>query len=900
VLSLNILLCVDGVIATDGFVTYRSSVSGAAVPVFRFWNSSSDGSFGSEVSLQNAGSNLRQSFIRFSPVSSKIVIITFSDDGNLDAYVCMFDCNDPNSWVYTSNFANTGVSAQRRFDFGFESATGDLIIVYSVISTDITQDLAYIILPASDSNFADLPINYINDATQATDINYSWIAVDSNPKNDSEELTLIGFDLTDSDVLSWVWNGTNFTGQFELSTASTATTNYEAVATRYVSDGSRSIVAAGTGTVGNLATAFWNGSVWSAITSTDIDASDGNDIRWVSLKPNPVTLDMQAVIVDSGADLTTEFWNNTASTWTIRTNIDIDIDTSITRPVDFSWVRDGTYGKLVWDTDTTSGSLSQCTCAPFCTGTVSTTSTYLGNGSWVALYRSPRVSSSVDFIGLRLNSLFNMGAFYYDGSYFSNYGDSILTDNSGISTYESFTLGFIIDTRLPYANFITPTPLNSQKISYNNVLINLSANEPLRYAILELEGTTLVIGNYSMLPHENSNNFQREWFIILNSLDEGNYSFKVYLTDWYDNVNISESRNFTINLPPNVIVISPSNNTLNLVSRNITFEYIVNDSLDIVSSCSLVIDDALVINTTIYPVTQFVINTFNYTLTNGQHNWSIQCNDTNNFIGVSDTRNLTIKILPKIDYISLSDDSSPFGQMILSAGSTKSVNCSVVVSDFDGIDNIINVTSTFYYYLNKSGDSNNNNVHYSNNSCLQISNTSLNKTFSCGSSILYYANNGTWYCNATVTNNYSNSASYNVSININPLYALNLTDGLSFGNVQSNVSSSNVTVNITNFGNMPINITLQGYAVIIGDNVGMNCSDNTNITINSIRFSTNSSANFNQKISLNGSIQKLNFKITKQTNDTIIFNTTYWQISPNPGYINRICGGYVIFDAQAS
>ncbi len=249
---------------------------------------------------------------------------------------------------------------------------------------------------------------------------------------------------------------------------------------------------------------------------------------------------------------------------------------------------------------------------------------------------------------------------------------------------------------------------------------------------------------------------------------------------------------------------------------------------------------------------------------------------------------------PVIDYVFMSD-----GEIILSAGTTHTVNCYVSVSDSLGIDNIASANATFYYYLNTSSQSDNNLVHYTDTSC-DLNQTNLtNKIFSCNFNVQYYANNGTWICNATAYNNQSASVFAVNSTTINPLYAINLTDGILFGDVQSNVSSANVTVNITNLGNMPVNVTLQGYALMIGDNTAMTCSDNTNISIDAIRFSSNNTANFNQKTPMNGSIQPLNFIINKQQNSTLIFNTTYWQISPNPGSINRICNGHVIFDAQA-
>jgi hypothetical protein len=255
---------------------------------------------------------------------------------------------------------------------------------------------------------------------------------------------------------------------------------------------------------------------------------------------------------------------------------------------------------------------------------------------------------------------------------------------------------------------------------------------------------------------------------------------------------------------------------------------------------------------------------------------------------------------PVIDSMNVDDNFLSDNEIILSAGSTRFVNCTVIATDSEGSSSIVNASATFYYYLNKSSNLDDDNVHYTNNSCSEVSSNDTSKIFLCGFDVNYYANNGTWYCNATVYNIYSYLANNYTLAVLDPLYAVNLTDGIEFANVSSGFPSNNITVNITNFGNMPVNITIQGYAIVIGDNIGMNCSDGTNITINRTKFSTNSTATYNQKTPLNGSVQSMRLKILKQTNATQIFNTTYWQIDPDPGVANRICGGYVIFSAEAS
>jgi hypothetical protein len=256
---------------------------------------------------------------------------------------------------------------------------------------------------------------------------------------------------------------------------------------------------------------------------------------------------------------------------------------------------------------------------------------------------------------------------------------------------------------------------------------------------------------------------------------------------------------------------------------------------------------------------------------------------------------------PTIDFISVDDAALPTGEIMLSAGSTKFVNCTVIASDSRGASNIVNASATLYYYLNKSSDPDHNTVHYTNTSCDAVDSNSTSKTFLCAFNVYYYANNGTWNCNATVYNGVPLSASANASATILPLYALNITDGLEFGNVEPNIESSEIIANITNLGNMPINLTLQGYAVFIGDVAGMNCSDGTNISIGRIKYSL-ATASYVAKNSLTGGLQQLTLTMPKPTSLAPVVNTTYWQIMPDPyiGSIARYCSGHVIFSAESS
>ena len=282
----------------------------------------------------------------------------------------------------------------------------------------------------------------------------------------------------------------------------------------------------------------------------------------------------------------------------------------------------------------------------------------------------------------------------------------------------------------------------------------------------------------------------------------------------------------------------------------------------------------------------------------------------NNF-SVRTTVNVT-EAYPEILNISCN-----LGQPItLTAGGTQPVVCIVQVRDYNGGDTINGTNgsgvfnSTFYYVLNQSSDPDDNNVHYTNDSC-SLNGTALGfyVNWSCSFDVWYYANNGTWRVNATVldTHNQQNlttSAIFNSSIS--PLYALNVTDVIDYGSLFVGATSTDsVEANVTNFGNMVINVTVYGHG---GDNattgfgLAMVC-EGRNLTVSNERFSINSTDLFDAMLPLASAAQMIpNLTIDKQTADgVLISNSTYWKlhinVSDNPF---GVCNGTVVFSAVAN
>ena len=170
----------------------------------------------------------------------------------------------------------------------------------------------------------------------------------------------------------------------------------------------------------------------------------------------------------------------------------------------------------------------------------------------------------------------------------------------------------------------------------------------------------------------------------------------------------------------------------------------------------------------------------------------------------------------------------------------------------------------------------------------------------CNFSVDYYAANGTWYCNATVIDDYNfTDVGWNTT-NISALYALNVTPSIDYGNLAVEDTSVNKTANITNYGNMAINISLYGYGVTSGDGLAMNCTVG-NISVENEKFSISVSDDYAAKTALVGTPgSPVLMGLTspwRRDDSTPVTNTTYWQlyIQPNPF---GVCNGSIVFSAE--
>lgn len=236
---------------------------------------------------------------------------------------------------------------------------------------------------------------------------------------------------------------------------------------------------------------------------------------------------------------------------------------------------------------------------------------------------------------------------------------------------------------------------------------------------------------------------------------------------------------------------------------------------------------------------------------------------------------------------------------LIPGGYTK-LYCNVTVADYQGYDDIIAVNATLYFILNESSDSDEDNVHYSNASCINVSNIDGYTTFFyCAFDVKFHANNGTWVCNSSALDMGNATGTEINTSTINPLIAINVTGNITYGNVSVYEYSNEQNKNVSNIGNRPINISLRGFG---GQDEGLYAGlsmvcDVGNISIEHEKFAIYSGYTGDQMLNLSASNQMLNYTISKQLTSTPTFNSTYWRIYVAKGLSGPAgdCNGTVVF-----
>ena len=269
--------------------------------------------------------------------------------------------------------------------------------------------------------------------------------------------------------------------------------------------------------------------------------------------------------------------------------------------------------------------------------------------------------------------------------------------------------------------------------------------------------------------------------------------------------------------------------------------------------------------------------------------------------------NLTVgNVFPEFTNLTIEDNSS---NVALIPNSTKKIYCSGLATDYNGWNDISYGWGEFFDNSNSLyGEEDDNNIHYTNSSCTIDEESMYSAWINCSFDVWYYANYGTWNCTLFANDTKGREGSGDDTIIISSLLALGLPDSINYGEVNlTEVSLENIT-NVTNYGNVKINLSLSGYGFKPEDGNAMNCTLGSikNISIEHEKYNLTDSnegildlSQFIANYTNLTSFPKVKeFNLDYRQNDTYneAINSTYWRIYI-PAGVSGECMGNIVFGA---
>jgi hypothetical protein len=272
--------------------------------------------------------------------------------------------------------------------------------------------------------------------------------------------------------------------------------------------------------------------------------------------------------------------------------------------------------------------------------------------------------------------------------------------------------------------------------------------------------------------------------------------------------------------------------------------------------------------------------------------------------------NLTVgNVFPEVTNVSIENNAS---NLALIPNSSRTTYCWGLVTDYNGWDDIINATAVFFNNASSShGATDDNNLHYTNNSCTITQDSTYTNWINCSFNVWYYANPGIWNCTINATDTFQRSGYGNDVINVSSLLALGLPDFIYYGTVNALEVSGENESNVTNYGNVKVNLSLSGYGFSLNDGNAMNCTIGAikNISIANEKYNLTTSnvgvLDLQQFISnytnLTSAPAVRKYNLDFRQNDTFneAINTTYWRIYVPLG-VAGTCQGNIVFGATVA
>lgn len=276
---------------------------------------------------------------------------------------------------------------------------------------------------------------------------------------------------------------------------------------------------------------------------------------------------------------------------------------------------------------------------------------------------------------------------------------------------------------------------------------------------------------------------------------------------------------------------------------------------------------------------------------------------------------------PVIVTVVVDDDlPSPAGEIDLVANNVTVITCNATVFDYNGAPDIEPNDSNATFYIQSVGPLGvtDNNIRYRNESCGRC--TLINATHTacdCRMAIQYYANDSSsWLCNMSVTDRGGHqhpSLKLNISstgvsstVTVTKLLGISAPAILDYGNLTVTETSNEIIHNVTNVGNVDLNLSLRGYGgtnETLGQNLSMICAFG-NISVGQQKYMLGTenvgSSNWSRNMAiLRNQTDITNLTLFQRIHDDMFGsdrNSTLWKLRV-PLSVGGICNGTIIFGA---
>jgi hypothetical protein len=416
-------------VGEEADIAYRSNTGASTVngPKTRAWDGST---WTGETEQPTAGSPLRAVRMAWSSTSSTArIVVTESNDGWLDAYVCTPACTVTNNVGQV--WSTAPITSEIRFDIAYEPLSGEALLVYHKEGGTGSQDIAY----RTHNGGGWSAEQYLDDAGHVAHVVYSLIKLAA--KNGTDQIGMIGGDDTNNHVNAWIWDGSAWGSSTEI-TAAANPPNHEEVAIAWeTNSGHLLAVAAETAQIRSKEyTTSWSSSVAYAFGGI-------NPMERLSLKPNPAGNDMVIAASTDGDDMGTAYW--TGAAWANGISHETEPDNG-GRSFDFAWEPTGSKGLLVWGSNSyAAGQIRRKTFTAPSTWSGPTIVTMGANSHpWVQLRTnpSPGVGATKILGAVMEATALDLGGITWDGATFTVIGASTFSPDVGTALWESFELEY--------------------------------------------------------------------------------------------------------------------------------------------------------------------------------------------------------------------------------------------------------------------------------------------------------------------------------------------------------------------------------------------------------------------------------------------------------------------------